>query len=149
MDDSTADILFPDRPVPLETGEEVTVREFRFLESLRAAKIARPIIDDLAALFRAADDPADVPYLDVLGVFAAHPEALITLLEMATGRTDIADVSTEDGYRLIDALWGANQRFFVEMVKMATLTSDPSASDTSSPFSSEPDTAGTSFPATP
>ena len=134
MNDATAEILFPDRPVPLSSGIEITVREFRFLESLKAAKIARPIIDDLAALFHAAADPADVPYLDVLDVFAAHPEPLVTLLEMATGRADIGELPTEDGYLLIDALWGANQRFFVQLVKMATLTSDPSDSAASSPY---------------
>lgn len=131
--DQTAEILFPDRPVPLASGEEIVVREFRFLESLKAAPVARPIMAGLQALFQGAEDTSGVPLLEILAVFAAHPDEVIELLHLATGRTDLAEVSAADGHRLLLALWEVNQGFFIELVRMMLWTDSPPVTDTSLP----------------
>lgn len=146
--DETAEILFPHREVPTKT-EVIVVREFNFLESLKAAPVARPIIDDLARLFEECEDPEAVPLLDVLERFTAHPEAVVRLLELATGRADIAVQSVADGHALLRALWEANQAFFTEMLILRKTRKDgQSAWAPFSPSLSPTGTAAMTSPAT-
>jgi hypothetical protein len=126
MSDASAEILFPDRTVETRSGP-VTVREFRFLESLRATLVSRPLIESLAALFRSAEG-GHVPLIDVLAVFAAHPDIVLDLLELATGRSrdEIAIQSIADGHALLMALWEANQDFFTEQLLLLSERTKPS-----------------------
>ena len=115
-------VLFPDIEATVsdpDTGAAVvlTVREFRFLEGLRAQAVARPFIDALAAATgtdgeRALDDAA------VVAVLAEHGETWIALTAAACGRDPawLERLSDVDGDRVSEAMWSANGGFFMRRV---------------------------------
>ena len=83
------DALFPDRDVPVrdpDTGEAaaLTVREFRFLEGLRAQTVARPLVQAWAALAPGDGELADAGAFEA--AMAEHAETWLALLALATGR---------------------------------------------------------------
>jgi hypothetical protein len=115
-------ILHPDQVV-LVGGEQVTVREFRFMEGLRVQAQAAPMLEDLAALLvPGASDKLEIEPL--LEVFAAHGEIFEQLLAKSTGRSVewVRGLSDEDGRTLAFAFWSANSGFFVRRLMTRVLS---------------------------
>ena len=118
------EVLFPDVEVGVQDPDSgiklvVTVREFRFAESLRARPAARPLVEALAALGREArDEGREAPGAAALeAIMGAHHEAWLELLARATGRDAewLARLGDEDGARLSWAMWETNGPFFVRL----------------------------------
>ena len=118
------EVLFPDVEVEVRDPDAgvdvaVTVREFRFAESLRARPAARPLVEALAALAREARDAGqEAPGAAALeAIMGAHHEAWLELLARATGRDAewLARLGDEDGARISWAMWETNGPFFVRL----------------------------------
>ena len=142
------EMLFPDRDVDVrdpDTGEvvTVTVREFRFLEGLRAQAEARALI---VALTDAIDDDEELGTEVIADVMAEHAEAWLGLVGLSTGRERVwlAQLADRDGDALSEALWEVNRGFFVRRVGAELArrrkADDPSLSQRSSTPSSAPGT---------
>lgn len=141
------DVLFPDIEVTVrdpDTGESVTltVREFRFLEGLKAQVRARPLIEALAGVEHTDDEIRDAHA--IMDVLADHAEAWCALIALASDRTAdwVAGLSDADGNALGRAMWEANKAFLSLRVAEAALSRRPdeSRSRKSSTPSSGPDT---------
>ncbi len=106
-----ADILFPDATLTV-AGEDITVRELTFAQGLKLGGIARPLIDSMADLFAADDEPA---YSNLAEVFAEHDGIVMQLLSAATGKDEawLQQLSDSDGQALLMTLWSVNQDFFI------------------------------------
>lgn len=115
-------VLFPDVDVQVrdpETGERVTleVREFRFLEGLRAQALARPFTGALAALI--ADRRfEEIDAALIAEVMASQAEAWVRLVALACDREPewVSALADADGDALSEAMWSANGRFFTRRV---------------------------------
>lgn len=105
------DFLYPEQTLSIE-GERITVREFTFIEGLRAGHIASSLLADLAALFESGGARPSRMALAV--IFARHEETFLYLLSMVTGKdTDwLRELSDGDEQRLFTAFWMVNQAFF-------------------------------------
>ncbi|MBS0599536.1 MAG: hypothetical protein JSR92_19940 [Proteobacteria bacterium] len=128
-------ILHPERIIRV-AGREVTVREYGFMQGLRIAAAAAPIIAELAD---AAERSLDVEL--VLATLAAHPAELVALIAAATDLTpaQIEALPDDEGQLLLLTWWAVNAPFFVRRVVMRVaprLAAAPSAGATSSPSSS-------------
>ena len=139
------DALFPDRDVPVrdpDTGAAaaLTVREFRFLEGLRAQALARPLVQAWAALAPGDGELADAGAFEA--AMAEHAETWLALLALATGRDAgwLARLPDADGRALSDAMWSVNGSFFVRRV-VAEVAARRAASLSPSPGSSTPSSA--------
>lgn len=145
------EVLFPDREVTVrdpDTGAELTltVREFRFLEGLRAQVVARPLLEALADV---ADGPALADTDAVAEVLAAHAEVYIELiglaLESKSSPAWLARLGAADGDALSIAMWEVNAGFFMHRVARLLAArkrkAGGSPSGASSTPSSAPDTA--------
>ena len=152
-------VLAPDVPLTL-AGRELTVREYRFIDGLRARAKAVPLIDDLTAMVDAGDaeDAGVEAYLDLL----ARHEALVRELMVDSIEGADADfidgLSDVDGTQLLVTWWTVAGRFFWRAVvgrlrdrTLTTLRRRALAGPTSSPASPTPDMAApaNSAPATP
>ena len=122
MTDAAAEleVLFPDVEVEVADGGgkvSVTVREFRFAESLRARPVARPVSEALAAAV--PDDPdGEMPSAAAIeAAMGEHAEAWLELLGRACGRDPewLGRLSDADGAALSMAMWEANGPFFVRL----------------------------------
>jgi hypothetical protein len=114
-----AEILFPDETLEL-SGEQVTVREYRYLEGLRASVVARPILAGLRELIEACEGrEIDPEALDEL--IGEHAEAWVGLIALATGRDPqwIKSLSDGDGLNLSLAFWRVNGPFFTRRLVIA------------------------------
>jgi hypothetical protein len=113
-------VLLPDRTLTL-AGEEITVREFRFAESLELAPLAAPIIADLASMATADEAPAGSALFAVLGV---HQEAFLELVARSIGRPRawIEGLSRKEGRALALTFWEVNADFFLDDVRLEALT---------------------------
>ncbi|MYE01468.1 MAG: hypothetical protein F4Y03_09335 [Alphaproteobacteria bacterium] len=113
--------LFPDRDVTVrdpDTGEDVTltVREFRFLDGLRAQVLARPIVEALAGI---AEDPAAIDAPAVADVLGQHAELYLQLIALAIKARDpdwFARLRDVDGDAVSMAMWEVNSGFFMRRV---------------------------------
>ncbi len=149
---SDAEILFPDEFVTIE-GEAVLVREFRYLEGLRAIALARPLLNSLAELL----EGSEIDALALDGLIAEHYTAWIELISISTAQPAawIEGLSSREGQLLSMTFWRVNARFFMErlvfggalartMQQMVNPAhSQKSASASSSTPSSSPATAAT------
>jgi len=95
------------------SGERVTVREFTFLEGLRAARMAHRLLADLAALFKEAG--ANPGFFALTGVFSEHEKELLGLVSIATGRDTewLKGLPKSEEQQLLMAFWAVNWPFFV------------------------------------
>lgn len=140
-----AEILFPDGTIEIE-GEQIEVREFRYLEGLKATAIARPIIAGLRDLIKAEGD-LELDAIDAL--IGEHAEAWVQLISMSTGLDPerIQGLSDRDGMALSMAFWNVAYPFFTRRLVLAEAVArgmaEPSRSPSSSPSSSQQDTDGT------
>lgn len=105
------EILHPERTATI-AGRAIVVREYGFVESMRLHHLIQPILADL----RTAVESGGVPTLDtVLGVLAAHGDAIVTLLACAADVEPewVAGLSAPDGEALLYLWWGANGPFWL------------------------------------
>lgn len=126
-------------------GEAVEVREFRYLEGLQAAGLARPVLAGLRELIE-AEGEIQLEALDAL--IGAHADTWLTLIGMSTGRDLewLAALSDQDGLALSLAFWRVNGPFFTRRLVLAAAAkgqATPSRSPKSSPPSSAPATEAT------
>lgn len=160
--DASADdlsVLMPDVPLEL-AGRKLLVREYRFIDGMRARVKAKPFIEDLETLVKdgAAADAGIEDYIDLM---AKHDALVRELMAESIDGADadfIDGLNADDGYALLITWWGVAGRFFVRVVAgrlrdrlLAELRRAASAGPTSSPSSPVPDTAppATSQPVTP
>lgn len=122
------DILFPNRQL-LVGGEEVTVREFTYLEALRLGAKALPL---LIAMEEAGRDTPDLLLLDRL--LPQYVDIWFDLLAVATGRdTDwLKALGNRDGERLMLTFWAVNQDFFVRRIALLRLVAGSAAAEAAS-----------------
>ncbi|WP_157606738.1 DUF6631 family protein [Sedimenticola selenatireducens] len=106
------EILIPDRDITLTTGETVTVREFRFYESLKLEPTAMPIIQSFADI---GEDWETIDINRLLSVFSSHAEEFTQLLAASVNREVdwVKGLSDKDGTILSTTFWSVNQSFFV------------------------------------
>lgn len=109
--DDTAPTLNGAQAVQLTRGQ-VLVRELRYGESLEAAKIARPLLDDLSELV-SGGDPISADDIDDLN--ARHSDIWLHLVAISTGLSpeQVADLPEVDGAALSLAFWDVNRGFFM------------------------------------
>ena len=143
------DVLFPDVTVRVrdpETGDmvDIVVREFRFLEGLKAQVHARPLI---TAFSDAVDRDELITADSISQALSDHANIWIDLIAHACDRDPdwIASLSDADGDQIADAMWSANGSFLTRRVatEMATRRNSQesvSESEKSSPSSSGQDT---------
>lgn len=112
-----ADILFPDRSITIN-GEAVTVKEFSYLEGLKAAAIAQPLLADLLLLIQ-SEDALGLTELD--RIIGQNADAWTELLGLSIGQTAdwVAGLSDKDGTRLSMMFWEINGPFLVRRVAFA------------------------------
>lgn len=123
--DETA-ILYPDETLELG-GEQVTVREFRFTDGIRAAQIAQPILGALRSLID-HDTPITTEALD--SIIADHVDVWMRLISMSTNLSEerITSLSDKDGISLSLAFWRVNGPFFTRrLVLAASARQEPAA----------------------
>ncbi|MBS0212308.1 MAG: hypothetical protein JSR26_03890 [Proteobacteria bacterium] len=147
------EILHPERTLSVG-GREVTVREYGFLEGLRLASAAQPLVDALAAA--ALADPNGQLGLDaVTTVLSASPEALIACVARAADVEPawVEALDDADGQLLLLTWWLVNSGFFVRRVlravalAQASRAAGPTSTPTSSPEAIALNDSGTTPPA--
>lgn len=114
------EVLFPDEKIAVrdpDTGKpiSVAVREFRFLDGLKAQAFARPLIETLAGLVESVDGGADLDPAAFEAAIGQHPEIWIALCALATGRDAdwLAELRDSDSQALTVAMLEVNARFFI------------------------------------
>jgi len=112
-----ADILFPDKTLSL-AGEDTVVHEFNYLEGLKAAAIAQPLLIDLQALIQSSNG-LDLPSLD--RVIGHNADIWTQLLALSVNKTAewIAALSDADGTALSMHFWEINGPFLLRRVAFA------------------------------
>jgi hypothetical protein len=112
-----SDILFPDKTLPIG-GEEIIVHEFKYLEGLKAAAIAQPLLSALLALIQ---DEAKMGLPELDRVIGAHADVWMQLLAMSTGKTTewVSDLDDADGTLLSMTFWEINGPFLLRRVAFA------------------------------
>lgn len=129
MDDSDAEVLFPDREVVIG-GQTITVREFTYAETLRLSGRMRGLLERIADEFGADPEVGDID-----AVIADHADEWLELLALSSGLdpTAIETLSKTDGAALSLAMWSANLGFFCRRYwKRIAASVNPSASAPSS-----------------
>ena len=140
-----AEVLFSDEPVEV-AGETVTVREFRYLEGLRAAAVARPI---LAALRELMDEFDTMAPESIDALIGEHHDAWVQLLAMSTDKDPewVKGLPDREGLELSMVFWRVNGPFFTRRLILAGAMQrgldSLSRSPSSSPNSSQPDSLET------
>ena len=143
-----ADILMPDEDITITdpqsgAAREITVREYRFRQMLKAQTIARALIEDMA---RVAGDPERLTSAALFAVLGEHDEAWIALCALATGlEADVIEELREaDSTALSLAVWRANSNFFLGRILGEQLSREALATSSASSISS----TGSQRPAT-
>lgn len=121
-DTNDLDVLLPDRDIEIG-GEQVTVREFSFVQGLKAEPLVRPMVADLQALF-AEDADEVVEFSRLAEVFGRHAEAFLGLIALSCGRPSdwLERLSDGDGQLLAMTFWTVNSRFFTRRLVTRALT---------------------------
>lgn len=140
------EVLHPEREFELD-GRKIVMREYGFVEGLRLAAQAAPVVQDLASLANNRDDAEGLrSFANLESVFARHEDALLALVAQACDQPVawVRDLDDENGRSLLLAWWAVNGPFFVRRViteLQMRLAAVPSAGDASTPASSAPATA--------
>lgn len=115
------DVLHPEREVRI-ADRILVVREYGFVEGLQILPKAGPILDALKAYAAAGSGLAR--YSQIEQVFAEHTETMIELVAQAADVTPdfVRGLSDEDGFRLMQVWWLANQGFFLRRLVQALAT---------------------------
>lgn len=143
---SDAEILFPDETIEVG-GKSVTVREFRYVEGLKAAAIARPFLAGLRA-FISEREEIDPESLDAL--IGVHSDVWVQLISISTREPIdwLVNLSDEDGLELSMTFWRVNASFFTRRLVMGSVVAMKMRSESPTPSqnSSQPDSAKTTTP---
>ena len=115
-DDGAGDlaIMLPDIPLTL-AGRTVTVREPRFVQSMRIRARAHALMQDLTASIKGGEGLTD----DVLDVLAKHDVLVRELIVEVTEGADVGwieGLSEPDGETLLLAWWTCCGPFFVRQI---------------------------------
>lgn len=149
------EIMYPDVTLSI-AGREITVREYRFLDGLRARAKGKALIDALEPMISsgAAVEAGVEDYVDMLAV---HHDVVVDLMADSVSGADrdwIDSLDMEDGLVLMHAWWGVCGRFFIRVVaarlrdRLMAKARRASAGQTSSTSSVEPDTVAPTNSAT-
>ncbi len=105
-------ILHPDRQIVV-AGTAITVREFRFAESLRIRHLTAPIIQSLYEAFKLREN---LNYDQVVDVLAQHAPLVTELIAVAADRDPawVRALHPADGDELMLLWWVVNKDFFVK-----------------------------------
>lgn len=108
-----AEILFPERRVTVG-GETVTVREFTFLEEMRLAVLAEPLLERLRDLSFDGERRLDGSALEK--AFVEHEAVFVELLAAAVDKPAewVRGLPREGGAALMNTFWSVNHAFFTE-----------------------------------
>ena len=109
-----AQLLFNERQLTIG-DRDVTVREFAFLEGLRAQVLARPMLKDLRIHFESGDaDPEDIALL-----MEGHAEEWLEICALASGEPAewIAKLPSSQGEQLSLAVWEVCSDFFMRSLE--------------------------------
>ena len=150
-----AEILFPDETLEI-AGETIKVREFRYLEGLRAIALARPLLQGLAELL----EQGELDALALDGLIAEHFTAWIALMAISTGKDEawIEGLRDRDGQTLSMTFWRVNSGFFMRRLvfggalarAMRQMVNPPSQSPSAnSSTPSSPEATGETPPSSP
>lgn len=104
------EILFPDQTVTI--GEdEITMREFSFMQGMRMSAVAAALIADMAAMF---DESEEASLSAIMIAFSRHPDAMVAMIAESAGVSKewVAGRSDRDGQTLLNAFWRVNRDFF-------------------------------------
>lgn len=107
-------ILHPERDIQIG-GEQVTVREYGFVEGLRIRATAAPLIEELYQIMRSENSDLDGIY----AMLAGHDQLLLELMATSVDK-DVGFVralSDADGSLLMDTWWVVNSAFFIRAVQ--------------------------------
>lgn len=110
-------IMHPDVTLTI-AGREVTVREYRFIDGMRARGKGKPIIDELQAMM-ASGELVNAVVEDYLGILARHPDLTRELMLDAIDGADpdwLDALSEDDGFALQVQWWGVCGRFFARII---------------------------------
>lgn len=109
--DDSLEVLNPDITVRV-SGQDVTVREYRYFEGLRIAAMAKPFLDALYAAFSRSDGAPDAD--DIASLIAEHEGIVMQMVAVSSGLTEqqLRELGQADGDVLTFAWWRANSAFF-------------------------------------
>lgn len=114
-----AEVLHPDRTITI-AGREVTVREFRALESMRLASKTRPIV---ASLREICDEQEGAPPTGdiVETMLERHGDAFFDLMAVASDqpREWIEQLGDDNFFALLTTFWEVNAGFFTRRLASA------------------------------
>lgn len=141
---SDEQVLFPEYVITIG-GEDVTVREFTFMEGIRFGRRVEPLIVGME--YAALDNQTGLEMLG--GMLVDHEELMLELMATACDRDVdyVAGLSDSDGHELMMTFWAVNRRFFLRRLAMRQMgqrkTEDPAPDGAkSSPSSSPTDMPG-------
>lgn len=132
-------ILHPDCDVVI-AGKKITVREYRFLESLRLQSAIAPLAARMAEITQPGESLA---VEDVNAALADYPELIAQLIATSCDQSPewVGSLRASDGDALFGAWWKVNSGFFIRcVVQRVVLVSKASAGSMSTLSSSPPDT---------
>lgn len=112
---SEIDVLYPERVLTL-AGEEITVRELAFAQTLRLEAAMAPMIQAFIDL--PVDDDGERVTAQLWILFGEHAQAWIGFMATACGkpREWVEQLSDADGRALTMTVWGVNAAFFTRRV---------------------------------
>lgn len=115
------EVLHPERTFLL-AGITVTMREYGFVEGMKLANRAQPVVHDLAAITGVAEDGGLLEYARLQAVFADHVDVILDMVAQACDqpRAWVESLDPADGEKLLLAWWAVNGPFFVRRVLMET-----------------------------
>ncbi|WP_336175029.1 DUF6631 family protein [Alloalcanivorax xenomutans] len=112
--DEDLEKLHPERELTLQ-GEQITVREYGFVEGLRLKPFAKPFLDDMEGLM--SGKALTLP--DVLGLIETHHEIILELIAQSIDRDMdwMRGLSSMEGEVLMMTWWMVNGPFFMRSVQ--------------------------------
>lgn len=139
------EILHPERVLEI-AGVKVTMREYGFVEGMRLAGTAAPVVHDLASIGGADLEGGMLQYARLQAVFSQHVDAVTAMVAQACDQSVawVQGLDDADGQALLLAWWAANGPFFVRRVLLELqmrLAGMASAGASSMPPSPPPATA--------
>lgn len=104
-------IMFPDQTLTLN-GEELLVREYRFVEGTRLLPVAAPIIERL----RKCKDVSNITVAELDEIAAEYIDNIVYLISVSIDAEPewIENLNLEDGQTLLLKWWQVNSPFLLK-----------------------------------
>lgn len=145
------------KTVAIVDGQEVTVREYSFIETLQLRPLYAPLLADLRDVMQ-----QELPTIEVIqDILASHAEETVQLMAISAGVEAewISALNPREGVHLQETWWSVNGPFFMRsaissikqtrlLAALRSAQSNEAAGRTPSPGSSAPDTTPNSSPST-